>query len=130
MNKHEELFIKSFINKDKQERCFLLLNSKKGRIKFRNHLSHFDDLNNSSPSPCSKSQSFTDILSFLISKNAPEICYCISESSKYDQKELPLSVALKELYNSGIAFIISCIPGRLAYFESEDSSQKIVLIKD
>jgi hypothetical protein len=61
-----------------------------------------------------------DILETLRSKGAPEKCFAISEDDDLDGKELFLSDALKEIVGRGIGTFLSCIPGRLAYFEDED----------
>jgi hypothetical protein len=53
-------------------------------------------------------------------KGAPETCYALSEDSELDGKEIPLSEALKEVVGCGMGTFLSCLAGRLAYFEDED----------
>jgi len=50
---------------------------------------------------------------------APDNCWVISEGD-LDGQEVNLLAALKEVVGYGMGTLISCIPGRLAYFESED----------
>jgi hypothetical protein len=43
-----------------------------------------------------------------------------SENSELDGKEIDLQTALKETIGYQMGTFISCIPGKLAYFEDED----------
>ena len=51
----------------------------------------------------------------------PEICHAISEFTELDGKELRLIDALKRIVGGQMGTILCCLPGRLAYFENEDS---------
>jgi hypothetical protein len=62
-----------------------------------------------------------DILETLKTRGAPEKCYAISEDEDLDGKELLLSEALRTIHGRGIGTFLSCLPGRLAYFEDEDN---------
>jgi hypothetical protein len=46
--------------------------------------------------------------------------WVISELSKIDAQELGLEDALGEVWGRGVGSVLSCIPGRLGYFEDED----------
>jgi hypothetical protein len=46
--------------------------------------------------------------------------FAISEDPALDRKELPLLEALKETVGRGMGTVLSCIPGRLAFVETED----------
>lgn len=128
MNIHESLLIDSFIIKSRQHRYIELINSRKGRIKFRKYIAHFKDLNEDLALNVSAiCNSYDQVFSLLISKFDIDRCYCISENSKYDQREFFLSDALKELYNSGISYFLSCIPGKLVYYEGEDFNRQLIL---
>lgn len=119
MNDHEILFIKSFIIKERQSRYLNLISTKKGRSKLRGYISHFKDLQAifCRQSPSYDKETFHSVLR---SKGAIAVCYIISEHSDYDQKELSLDYAVEKLYNSGISYFMSCIPGRLVYYAGED----------
>jgi hypothetical protein len=71
------------------------------------------------PQPTNKIHT-ADILETLRTKGAPEKCFAISEDDDLDSKELLLSEALETIVGRGIGTFLSCIPGRLAYFEDED----------
>jgi hypothetical protein len=124
---HEHSLIKAFVNKERQERYLALTSTEKGRRKFKTYLSHFKDFNNQNCSPIPSLSSSTQLYDLLKSSGAPDTCYVICENLKYDMKVLPLMDATKQLFNSGLAFFLSCIPGKLAYYEGEDSSQRFVL---
>jgi hypothetical protein len=48
------------------------------------------------------------------------MCWVISEEGDLDGKELLLSKVMQEILGRGMGTFLSCLPGRLAYFESED----------
>lgn len=123
---HEYSLIKAFVNKERQERYLALISTEKGRQKFKTYLSHFKDFNNQ-PRSIPSLSSYTQLYDLLKSSEAPDDCYVICENLKYDMKVLPLVDATKQLFNSGLAFFLSCIPGKLAYYEGEDSSQRFIL---
>jgi hypothetical protein len=56
----------------------------------------------------------------LVEKGAGAKCWVISENSELDGKEIDLQTALKETIGYQMGTFISCIPGKLAYFEDED----------
>jgi hypothetical protein len=60
------------------------------------------------------------ILELLKSKGAPETCYALSEDSELDGKEILLTDALASIVGCGMGTFLSCIPGKLGYFEDED----------
>jgi len=50
---------------------------------------------------------------------APEHCYTISEHDDLDGQSANLREMLDRLVGAGIETIVSCVPGRLVYFEGE-----------
>jgi hypothetical protein len=44
----------------------------------------------------------------------------MSEDAEIDGRELDLRAALEHVNGREIGTILSCVPGKLAYFESED----------
>src|SRR6266550_7663490 len=49
----------------------------------------------------------------------PGLCWLVSERSDWDGRQMPLAEALEAVVGTGFGTIISCIPGRLGYFEGE-----------
>lgn len=63
-----------------------------------------------------------EIEKLLKEQGAGNMCYVMpSFISDLDGKELPLTNALEQLIWSGMPFIISCIPDKLAYYQGEQS---------
>lgn len=129
-NRHEELFIESFVIKAKQDRVKILQKSKKGRDKFRLSLAHYPDFDNkfilSIPSNLQNDKGVCDL---LVKKGAPSNCYIISENNLVDNKIMSLDEALTSVVGSSMGTIISCIPGILCYYEGEESNNRFILQK-
>ena len=79
------------------------------------------------PGGASAALSTARILGLLRSHGAPTECYLISESSDLDGRALPLEEALGEIIGRGMGTLVSCIPGRLAYFEGESPGERYLL---
>lgn len=128
---HETLLVESFIIKEQKERFKTLLKNKNGRKKLREALAHSVkfDKRFAHEIPNDK-QTARDIVKTLIDNNASKECYLISEHTLFDGKEMELEEAVNKIVGSGIATIISCIPGKLAYYEGEDFYDRLILISD
>ncbi|HEX2961619.1 MAG: hypothetical protein HF308_09945 [Ignavibacteria bacterium] len=127
MFNREELFIKTFIIKDRQERYLSLVTSKKGRNKFLQDLPH--SISNELDPKYVKgvNGSSKDIYEKLKSKGAGKECYVISELSEIDGHVLSLSEALNQIIGRGMAAILICIDNKLAYFEGEEPNDRYIL---
>jgi len=124
---HEDLLISNFILKKYRDRYYALLKTTKGRKKLQQRLAHeFDvDFRFSTKIPA-KEQNIKCIYNLLKNKNAPDICYIFSEHSTANGVILPLKEALTNIVGSGIAAIISCIPGQLAFLEQEEEGERYI----
>ena len=60
------------------------------------------------------SPNITDILRAM---GAPDTCHVIG--GEHDGKDMELLTALKQIVGYGTGTVLSCIPGKLAYFEGE-----------
>jgi hypothetical protein len=125
MNKEiEEIIVKSFFNKRIQQRVLFELSSPKKRWDPLRGLRHkyYDTLRNEFmikiPEPNSN---FEKIAEMLKNHGAGEFCYSLSDCEEIKSKELPLLTALEKAVGYVMPSIISCISGKLAYFESEQS---------
>lgn len=56
----------------------------------------------------------------LQQRHSPPLVFAISENLELDQKVLPLVEALNHIVGRGMGTVLSCIPGRLAFVETED----------
>jgi hypothetical protein len=48
------------------------------------------------------------------------MCWAISEDARFDGLELDLMTALSETIGYGMGTILCCVPGKLAFVETED----------
>ena len=128
INHHEQLLFKRFIVPSKRNRYQQLLSSKHGRQKLINYLDHFKDLDEryiqAVPVNLQQPRLLEDILK---GKSAPLHGHIISSNHKIDGQDLPLSVALERTIGNGYGTFLSCIPGELAYYESEESNLRYIL---
>ena len=117
---HEEAVLSAFILPTMRKRYLEFLTTPKRRKKLTGGLAHFQHWN---PIYCVKippnQQHPPDILKLLMAKGAGPKCWVISEDSKLDGREMDLEEALKRCIGWGMGTILSCVPGKLAYFEDE-----------
>jgi hypothetical protein len=133
-SEHEQATIRAFVVRDKQERFLAFATSSKNRKKFTGELAHFHWFDQrfatSMPWKVDPSLSLSErhtqgignIARLLRSKGAGKTCWVISENAEIDGRELDLDSALETVIGSGMGTILSCIAGKLAYFEGEDES--------
>ena len=121
----EEFIVKTFFYKNKQDRMMIeLLSPEKRRDalwklchRFRNYMNEKYIIE--IPKPNSY---FIDIASILKEHGAGNnSCYVMSLKEEVDGRPLPLLAALEKTVGFGLTSIVSCIPGKLAYFEAEQS---------
>ena len=119
---HERQLVLSFIIPARQSRYLKLLGKPKRRKDITASLAHFKhvDMRYVVQIPPSQ-QHKPDILKILKAKGAPDSCHALSEDDELDGKEISLPHALAFIVGRGIGTFLSCIPGKLAYFEDEDN---------
>jgi hypothetical protein len=120
MHPHESAFVESFIVKPRRERALELLASSKNRHKFTRKFDHHgrdyivpECIRSIEP----RHQHPPDIAATLREMGAPDTCHVIG--GKWDGEDMELLIALKEIVGYGTGTVLSCIPGKLAYFEGE-----------
>ncbi len=129
MNIHEELFVKSFIVPEKRERYLEFLSKEKTRHKITWYIEQCADLEVKFKAriPISK-QNEEDIYKILKQKGAPDNCYIISNYDDIDQKVMNLKKTIDEhTFDSGT--FVSCIPGKLVFYASEEENGRFILEK-
>jgi hypothetical protein len=118
---HEEAVIRAFILPNKRERYLDVLAHPKRRAKFIAELAHFKHLDPMFALSIPGSQSNpVSLHKLLVAKGAGPKCWVISENSELDGREMELESALKETIGYQMGTFVSCVPGKLAYFEDED----------
>jgi hypothetical protein len=123
MSQHEEATINAFIVRERRGRFLELLPNPKKRRKITELLAHpnlawFDSRYVKPIQPAR--QHAKSIAELLRSKGAGEMCWAISEDARFDGLELDLMTALSETIGYGMGTILCCVPGKLAFVETED----------
>jgi hypothetical protein len=114
--------IRAFVVPQKRERYIEAVSKDKRRQKFIAELSHFGDFDPRWIVPiASSSQNSEGILALLKMRGATATCQAISEFKDLDRQEVPLEDTLRKIIGREMGTILCCLPGRLAYFESEDT---------
>jgi len=125
------MLVRAFVAPERQERYLTLLGSERGRVKMRATLAHFRDLGpqftHALPTNVLSAES---LMVLLRRKGAPAECYLFAEEGVLDDRRMPLADALKAVVGRGQGVFVSCLPGRLAYFEGEDVGARYVLERD
>jgi hypothetical protein len=127
MPDHEVEFAK-FVVPRKRRRCREMLASVRHRVKFLGTLHHFADFDPRASSEIPRGSQFAaHIERALRERGAPDTCYVISADSDLDGQEMSLSDALNRIVGSSNGTVVSCVPGRLAYFEGEHPCDRLIL---
>lgn len=125
---HEAEFIKRFVVSQRRRRYLSLLESHKGRQKLLEALDHFDEFDPQYARLVpADSQTVDHIEALLKRKGALDSCHVTSSNADIDDREMPIREALRQTVGRGSGTIISCIPGKLAYFEGEEPNQRYIL---
>ena len=124
----EESLIRTFVAPERQSRLLALLSNPKRRRKLTGGLAHFHALDPRCVVEIPpQQQSAQGIEALLRQYGAPTVCHVLSEASAIDGREMRLSEALAEVVGRGMGTILSCVPGQLGYFESEEPGQRVLL---
>jgi len=114
--------IRAFVIPQKRDRYTEAVTNDKRRRKFLAGLSHFNDFDPRWVIPIApSSQNPKAIHSILKARGATAICQAISEFKDLDRQGVSLEDALLQVIGSGMGTILCCLPGRLAYFENEET---------
>jgi hypothetical protein len=126
MSAHE-LGLASFVLASRKARFKQLLRAPTGRAKLRKSFPHFRDLDPAACHTLESGSTASSIAEVLLGFGAPEMCYVLSENPEVDAALLPLDFALSAVVGKGFGTFVSCVPGRLAYFEGEGPSVRCIL---
>lgn len=118
---YEHALIAAFVKRGKRDRYREILSNPRLRHKFTNKLAHFADFDPKYRVPIPSNKLFVENIAIELRKrHSPNIVFAISEDPALDQKELPLVESLTEIVGRGMGTVLSCVPGRLAFVETED----------
>lgn len=125
---HEEAFVQAFITSEKRARWAQFLSSPKRRkeilARLNRHLPFLPEFGTEVPGH----QDFpAELEKLLRAKGAGPTCHVMVDGLKIDGLELALSKALHEICMHESGAVLSCIPGRLAYYKPESPGRGIIL---
>jgi hypothetical protein len=125
---HEEALINAFVRSAKRVRFIEFLRSPERRQKFLATLYHFRDLDPRYLVPIPHAERpAKNIAALLATRGAPSFCHVISTNSDLDGRDINLVEVLEQVVGFGGGTLISCIPGRLGYFEGESPNERFIL---
>jgi hypothetical protein len=129
MPTEEEAVIRAFVIKEKRERLLGFLPAR--RKDATAELGESRNLDSRWRIPLAPSeQSLAGIERLLRARGAGADCLVISENAALDGRRMPLAEALQDVVGYGMGTIVSCVPGKLAYFEGEGPSDRFILVRD
>ena len=133
MNEHEEQIVAAFIVKQMRERYRFLLGTddvrRRGECCNRlNHCCDFDErfVTWLPRDPRSTMRKF-EIAEQLRVKGGPADVYVFGSADSVDGKTLRLLDAMDQIEAMGFGALISCIPGKLAYYYDELGARRAIL---
>lgn len=130
MNDHERGFL-SFVAEPTKRRLETLLHlGEKRRKDIRELLHHSVRLDPRFCQHLTGSEAFAGPVEALLRKRgASSNCYVLAANTKLDGREMELSDALSAIVGMGDGAYISCIPGRLGFYEYEDMKSSYLLVR-
>ena len=124
----ERATILAFFKPKRRARYLELIERAKGRRKLTDQLAHFRELDERYKRDLPKGLNRWEMVADLLShRGAPRTCYVISEDRALDGATMELTVALNAVYGRGMGTIVSCVPGKLAYYEGEYADESCIL---
>ena len=123
----DEHLLARFFGPTKRERYVEMISNPKKRKKFLRELPHFKSLDPRYFVPVPPKKLFPNQISVILTtKGAPRTCWITSQDPHLG-RELPLLEALQEVVGGQRGTFLTCIPGRLAYFEGEEMGDRWIL---
>jgi hypothetical protein len=124
----DEALIRTFVDPAREERLARYLASPADRDRLREELGQLRELHPGYRQPLpAERQTPVELERLLRTMGAPDSCRLLSEDPELDGLELGLRDALDWVMGSGRTTFVSCIPGRLAYFEGKRPDDRYVL---
>jgi len=127
-SEHASATIRAFVAPERVDRYLALLKSQRGRAKLRERLAHFGDLDpRHAQLVAAADHSPAGIAELLRHRGAPSECVLLAEDEALNGQRLGLTTALEAVIGRGMGAFVSCIPGRLAYYEGEYARERWLL---
>lgn len=127
---HEAAFVRSFVLPARRARLTRFLSHPKHRAKVLSSLDHFNDFDPRYMVDIAPAfQSAEGVAALLKERGAPSVCHVISSDRGLDGTDLPLAETLARVVGSGRGTVVSCVPGKLAYYEGETPGHRRLLAR-
>jgi hypothetical protein len=119
--------VRAFIHPRRREQFLSRLASPRTRRKLLDQLAHFRDLDPRFARRIPPGERTADkVYRRLKGLGAPATCYVLG-SGELDGREIDLREALEAIVSQSFGDFLSCIPGRLGYFEGEEADERYIL---
>lgn len=130
-SEHDVALVRAFIAPQRRDRYLSLLASARGREKLRRALAHCRDLDSRCVHELPAGVHTSDqIAGLLRGRGAPAECVLLAEDAALDGRQMPLAEALEAIVGRGLGAFVSCVPGRLAFYEGESMGDRYILERD
>ena len=131
-NQHEELFIKHFIHRHRQHRWKEMFDDgNEGSVLHRLAHNYSTEIDPKYVLPIPKNEQSPDKIEKALRRYGKiDICWAMSEHDDHNKKSLPLKDALKDALEQGFVVIVSCIPGKLCFYQAEYAEQKYIIFRE
>lgn len=125
---HEREFVKAFLVSGKRARWIQFLSDPKRRREVLGRLDHHLPLLPGIGTEVPPERDFPTELELLLrSRGAGPTCHVLVDGLRIDGRELPLAQALREICLHPGGAVLSCLPGRLAYYKPASPGCGILL---
>jgi hypothetical protein len=130
MNDHEQGFVGFLAGPSRRRIKTLLELGAKRRRDVRSLLDHTVQLDPDFSHHITGSDAFPGpIEGRLLKLGAPAKCYVLAANIDLDARVMPLRDALDAIIGKGAGAFVSCIPGRLGFYESEGMRSSYLLCR-
>jgi len=123
---HLELFLDAFADARYKERYKALLHSQRTRLKLARSLHKFRLAEKFAKELSPQDENCEQVYQYLKSFGAPDECI-LWDRFNLEGTLMPLEEALRKTVGFCSDTILLCIPGKLAYFEGEDRTRRILV---
>jgi hypothetical protein len=124
MHEQDEAIVRAFISPERRTRWLEQLASAKRRPRMLDRLNHCRDID---VRYAALLPSNVDVVALMRSRGAPATCYVLSSTDEIDGRIMPLEDAVFAAEMGGWGTILSCIPGRLAFYYDECGTRRMLL---
>ncbi|MGH2444312.1 MAG: hypothetical protein ACRDFX_14245 [Chloroflexota bacterium] len=128
LDPHEAALVRAFFIRERKQQFLTRLAVPKTRKKVLVNLAHFYDFDSRYAHQIPTAEQGIDSIYWILrGKGAPATCHVISFSSDFDGKIMALRQGLVEADDLRDGTLLSCIPGKLAYYCGENVGRRYIL---